>query len=140
MVDGAGALARFAAPYGLARLADGRILVADLFNNRIRAVALDGTVTTFAGSGAADGDAASATFSAPQDVAVDAAGNVYVADLQNFVVRRIAPDGTVSTLAGDGTGGWLDAGDLRAAQLHGLEGLDVSADGTQLWGRRRLAR
>jgi len=136
MLDGVGAIARFDAPYGMARLPDGRILVADLFNNRIRAVALDGTVTTFAGTGAAgatDGAAASATFNAPQDLAIDGAGNVYVADLENFVVRAIAPDGAVSTLAGDGSGGWLDSDDLRNAQLYGLEGIDVAADGSYLW-------
>jgi DNA-binding beta-propeller fold protein YncE len=133
MVDARGATARFSAPYGMAQLADGRILVADLYNNRIRAVELDGDVTTYAGDGAAgdvDGAAASASFSGPQDVAIDESGDVYVADLDNYVIRKIS-GGMVTTLAGDGVGGWADSVDLRAAEFFGLEGLAVG-DGA-LW-------
>jgi DNA-binding beta-propeller fold protein YncE len=133
--DGPGPTARFFGPYGVARLSDGRIAVADLFNHRIRAVELDGDVTTLAGAGgegADDGPALEATFSFPQDVAVDDAGVVYVSDTNNFVIRRLAA-GEVTTVVGSGTGGWLDSDDLRAAQIYGMEGIGVSADGTTLW-------
>jgi sugar lactone lactonase YvrE len=134
-VDGNGAAARFFGPYGVAVLPDGRIAVADLFNHRIRAVELDGDVTTLAGTGVAgfdNGAADGATFRYPQDLAVDAAGNLYIADLDNFVVRRLAA-GQVTTVVGSGTAGASDNDDLLAAQLYGLEGLDVSPDGATLW-------
>jgi DNA-binding beta-propeller fold protein YncE len=134
-VDGTGAAARFFGPYGVAVLGDGRIAVADLFNHRIRAVALDGAVTTIAGTGAegaADGAALSATFAHPQDVAVDDGGDLYIADVSNYVVRRLAA-GQVTTLVGSGQPGWQDDADLRTAELHGLEGLDVAPSGATLW-------
>ena len=115
-------------------MTDGRIAVADFGNRRIRAVALDGTVTTIAGSGATgadDGAALAATFGSPADVAVDAAGDVFVADTANYTVRELS-GGQVTTVVGS-TAGWLDSDDLRAAQLYGLEGLDVAADGHTMW-------
>ncbi|MCA9677882.1 MAG: hypothetical protein H6709_00470 [Kofleriaceae bacterium] len=134
--DDVGAAARFDGPYDVAVLPDGRIAVADLFNQRIRAVALDGTVTTLAGTGtpgATDGDAlTTATFQYPVGLAVDSAGDLYVTDTGNFVVRKLAA-GAVTTVVGDGTGDWLDSDNLLAARLYGLEGADVSADGATLW-------
>jgi DNA-binding beta-propeller fold protein YncE len=130
-----GADARLDGPYGVALLSDGRIAVADLFNHRIRAIELDGDVTTLAGTGAigsTNGAAASATFAYPQDLAVDAADNLYISDMENYVVRKLA-SGQVSTAVGSGTAGWLDSDDLLAAQLHGLEGIDVAAGGATLW-------
>jgi len=134
-VDLSGADARFHGPYGVAVLPDGRIAVADLFNHRIRAVALDGTVTTLAGTGvegANNGAAATATFSYPQDFAVDAAGNLYVSDTGNYVIRKLAA-GQVTTAVGAGTPGWLDSDNLLAAQLHGGEGIDMTTNGSTLW-------
>ncbi len=134
-VDANGAAARFFEPYGIVLLPDGRVAVADHGNHRIRAVALDGTVTTLAGNGTAganNGAIATATFSAPRDISIDNAGNLYIADTGNFVVRKIA-SGQVSTLVGSGVAGWLDHDDLLTAKLYGLEGLEVSADGTTLW-------
>ncbi len=135
MIDAHGVAARFSAPYGLALLPDGRIAVADYTNNRIRAVALDGEVTTLAGTGSAggtDGVAGNASFDAPQDVAVDAAGNIYVADSNNFQIRKISAAGDVVTLVGDGTGGYRDSAELLDARVFGLEGIDVAADGSTL--------
>lgn len=135
MTDARGGAARFSAPYGLALLPDGRIAVADYGNNRIRAIELDGDVTTLAGTGtagAADGGAAAASFDAPQDVAADSAGNLYVADSDNFQIRKLTADGQVITLVGDGTGGYRDSAELLDARIFGLEGIDVSADGTRL--------
>ncbi len=99
----------FSFPTGVAIDALGNIIVADAFNSRIRSIASDGTVTTIAGSGfgSADGASATAQFSTPRGVAIDALGNIIVADQNNDRIRRIAPDGTVSTIAG-GTFGFVN--------------------------------
>jgi sugar lactone lactonase YvrE len=89
-------------PVGVAVDAAGRVIVADTYNDRIRAIEPDGHVLTIAGgwqSGAVDGPAAEARFNTPCGVAVDAAGNVYVADTGNDAVRVISPTGVVSTLS-----------------------------------------
>ncbi|MGH8447057.1 MAG: hypothetical protein ACREVL_17450 [Solimonas sp.] len=132
-VDDSGAAARFNRPYGLALASDGALLVADRDNNRIRKLTLAGVVTTFAGTGAeghADGALASATLHNPQDVAVHG-GIVYVADTQNFLVRRIA-DGAMTTIAGTGERGYAP-GEGTSAQFAGLEGVDLTDDGGTLW-------
>src|SRR5690606_8083824 len=95
--------ARFHTPSGLARGMDGTVYVADTGNHAIRRIGVDGQVTTLAGGerGFVDGPAAQARFDAPMGVAVDAAGNVYVADTWNDRIRVIGVDGNVRTLAGD---------------------------------------
>ncbi len=102
--DGVGGAATFNLPIGVATDADGDIYVADYGNDTIRRVTPDGTVTTIAGAvgvrGSADGPGSSARFSSPTGVAVDAQGNVYVADLGNDTIRKITPDGIVRTIAG----------------------------------------
>ena len=90
---------------GLAVDRDGSVIVADRENRAIRRVAPDGTVTTIAGGngrGVRDGPAATAQFAGPTDVAVAADGTIYVADSYGHRIRKIAPDGTVTTLAGGG--------------------------------------
>ncbi len=106
--DGDGAAARFDTPSAIAIGGDGALYVADTGNHAIRRVSPDGAVTTIAGmagAGAVDGDAAGARFDTPCGVAVDAAGNIYLADTGNGAVRRIDASGVVSTLAAqvDGT-------------------------------------
>jgi sugar lactone lactonase YvrE len=106
--DGAGHDARFNGPVGIAVDATGRVIVADTYNDRIRAIHPDGRVTTIAGSGAtgaADGRAWEATFNSPSAVAVDATGGIYVADTGNDAVRLITPDGLVTTIMPGGPGG-----------------------------------
>ena len=133
MVDGAAAAAKFQEPYGLAVL-DGKVLVADAMNNRIREISLDGTVATLAGStgGFADGPVASAKFNRPQGVRVDSAGNIYVADTFNARIRKIS-GGTVTTIIGTGEAGYLDHDDALQAQIFGNEGLCVSGDGSRVF-------
>ena len=120
--DGPGGEALFSYPCGVAVDASSNVLVADLNNHCIRKVSPDGTVSTLAGSreqieGFADGRASDALFQFPEGVAVDKEGNVVVADKLNHCIRKVAPDGTVSTLAGSGVqgAGFADgpAGDAR---------------------------
>ena len=102
--DGIGSAARFNFPGGLAVDAAGNLYVADTFNDTVRKIAPDGTVTTLAGSaglsGSNDGTGANALFNQPGGVAADAAGNIYVADTANAIIRRITPAGSVTTMAG----------------------------------------
>lgn len=132
--EGVGAEARFDRPYDVVVVGD-RLLVADQNNHRIRSVTFDGRVSTYAGSGepgSVNGASATASFSRPQALAIDATGNVFVTELDGYAVRRISPDGDVTTVAGAGTGGFMD-GEPMSAQFFGLEGLDVSADGRVLF-------
>jgi sugar lactone lactonase YvrE len=114
--DGTGSLARFQFPFGIAVDSHGTIFVGDTWNHSVRKITPGGVVTTLAGTagqlGSSDGVGAEAKFFAPEGVAVDLQGNVYVADDGNHTVRKITPDGVVATLAGspgvtgsaDGTG------------------------------------
>ncbi len=134
MVDAKGAAARFSTPYGMV-FTGGHLLVADFDNNLIRSVELDGTVTTVSGSsggGYADGALGDAKYSKPQGMAITQDGTIFLTDLGNYRVRRIA-DTTVQTVSGDGTAGWLDSADSLTAQLYGLEGLSVTADGKRVF-------
>ncbi len=135
MVDGAGTVARFSAPYGVAVSSDGKLIVTDHDNNRIRLVGLDGTTTTLAGTtapGFKDGALSEAQFSGPQGVSVAANGDIFITDLGNFRVRRIA-GGRVDTIAGNGKGGYVDSDDPLAAEFYGLEGLAVVPDGSMVY-------
>jgi sugar lactone lactonase YvrE len=134
MVDGPGATARFASPYDIAVRSDGKLVVTDFDNNRLRVVGMDGTTATFTGAtaGFADGAMIDARFSHPQGLSVAANGDMYVTDLNNFRVRRIVGE-TVTTVAGNGNGGSFDSDDPLAAELFGLEGLSVVPDGSMLY-------
>jgi len=117
MDDGAGSEARFSSPVAVTVDRAGNVYVADNNNSTIRKVTPDGVVTTLAGSpgqnGDADGTGAGAQFDHPYGLSVDDGGNVYVADTSNSTIRKVTPEGVVTTLAGmagvsgskDGTGG-----------------------------------
>lgn len=97
--------ARLDKPRGVATDAAGNLYVADSDNHRIRRVDVSGTITTIAGTGGQGyrgdgGPATEAALSEPHGVSVDSAGNIYVADSGNGVVRKVGPDGTISTVAG----------------------------------------
>ncbi len=129
--EGIGAAAAFNTPSGIALDKQGNVYVADTGNHAIRKIAVDGTVTTLAGSGVAgyaDGQGAQAQFNGPVGVAVDEAGVVYVADTYNDRIRKIAPDGTVTTLAGGTRPGFVD-GIGEAAQFDTPCGIAVGKDG-----------
>lgn len=118
--------------------AEGTLYIADTLNHVIRRVTPDGMITTIAGTGepgnGGGDDPLAAALDTPSDVDVDAAGNVYVADTMNHCVRKVAPDGALSTAAGVcGTPGYEgDGGPASAALLDRPYGVAVAADGT-LW-------
>ena len=142
--DGAGAAARFAEPSAVVADGTGNLYVADTDNSTIRKITANGVVTTIAGStgsrGSADGTGSSAQFNGPYGIAVDASGNVYVADTGNKTVRKITAEGTVITLAGcagspgsvDGTGSTARFDDPRGVEVDGAGNVYVSdyADST----------
>jgi sugar lactone lactonase YvrE len=99
--DGTGAAAKFNQPYGVALDANGTIYVADQSNHAIRRITTTGVVTTLAGGtdGKADGTGTAAQFELPRAVALDPQGNIYVADFYSLHLRKITPDGVVSTVA-----------------------------------------
>src|SRR6202012_5396876 len=100
--------ATFYYPNSVAVDAGGNVFVSDGVNNLIRKIATDGTVSTFAGSGVAgavDSTGVNASFNGPAGLAFDATGNLYVADANNNEIRKITPDGVVTTVAGSGRQG-----------------------------------
>lgn len=109
--EGTGAQAMFNTPTGVAVDTTGNVFVADYMNNRIRKIATDGAITTFAGNGGtgyADGQGTQAMINGPHGITTDAAGNVYVAEGFGNRIRKITSTGLVSTLAGNGTTGFAD--------------------------------
>jgi len=123
--------AAFSDPFGIAVTVEGIVYVADAGeNNRIRKIAPDGTVTTFAGGseGFADGTATAASFNTPSGLALSKDGTVFVADTGNNRIRKITPEGKVSTIAGDGTAGYAD-GPAAQAKFNGPIGIAVDPRG-----------
>lgn len=132
-VDGVASSARFSAPWGLAIDPAGNLVVADSGNATVRRVTPGGTVTTIAGlagsAGSADGPGAAARFVQPAGVAVDAAGNIFVADAGNHTLRGITSAGVVTTIGGvAGTRGAADGPD-GAALFAGPAGVAVDPAG-----------
>lgn len=123
--------AAFCDPFGVAVANDGTIYIADAGeSNRIRKLTREGVLTTLAGGneGFSDGNGAAASFNTPSSLALDASGNLYVADTSNNRIRKVTPQGDVSTVAGDGTAGYLD-GPATQARFNGPIGVAVDAQG-----------
>ncbi len=122
-------------PYGVAVDSSGNLYIADSSNQRIRKVAAGGTITTVAGSGTQgfggdNGPATSASFSNPFGVAVDSSGNLYIADYTNQRIRKVSVGGTITTVAGNGAGGFSgDNGPATSASLHSPYGVGVDSSG-----------
>ncbi|WP_296250497.1 gluconolaconase [uncultured Stenotrophomonas sp.] len=132
--DGKGAQARFNGPMGVAVAADGRVYVADTWNDRIRVIATDGTVSTLAGGalpGWEDGQGAQARFDTPTDLKFDSHGNLWVADLQNNALRTVSSTGMVSTRVGMPNADRVLWGPMTLAITHD----DVVYVGERLSGR-----
>lgn len=124
--------ASFADPFGLAIDLAGNLFVADAGeSNRVRKISSDGVVSTLAGGteGYADGSGTSAQFNTPSGIAIDSSSNLYVADTGNNRIRKISPDGLVTTLAGNGEAGYTD-GPASSASFNGPIGVAVDQRGT----------
>ena len=123
-------------PGPLVRNAQGDLYVAETLNHVIRKIAFDGTVSTWAGSPAQgaflDGAGTISRFKSPSGLALDAAGNLYVADTGNQRIRKITPDGQVTTLAGTGTIG-ANNGPVLSATFNNPVGVAVSPDGLTVY-------
>lgn len=132
--DATGGAASFDMPFGIAVDASGNLFVADAGNHTIRKVTPAGVVSTFAGTsgawGGTDATGAAARFTSPQGIAIDAVGNLYVADTNNELIRKVSPGAVVTTLAGTvGVSGSLDAPVGTAATFHFPRGVAVAPDG-----------
>jgi uncharacterized protein (TIGR03437 family) len=130
---------KFASPQGLAWDLTGGLLIADAGNNRVRRVTPDGTITTVAGtlgagSSGDGGPATSAFLKGPTAVQVDQAGNIYIVDANNYKIRRIGTDGVISTVAGNGVGGYNgDGSPATAYSLNGPSDVAPAAAGCSLY-------
>jgi hypothetical protein len=122
-------------PKDVAVDAAGNLYIADTGNNRIRKVSPDGSISTIVGNSSYldsgdGGPAPSASLNMPSGVAVDGAGNLYISDTNHFRVRKVAPNGTITTVAGNGTRGYSgDGGPATAAQVVFPLGMKVNAAG-----------
>lgn len=132
---GAATAARLSNPNGVAVDRVGNIYIAEYNNHIVRKVSPSGVISTFAGTGSFGysgdgGSATAATLFNPMGVAVDTAGNVYVADYSNHVVRKINTAGVISTFAGNGSAGFGgDGGAATAAQVYRPVGLCIDDTG-----------
>ncbi len=131
---GAATAATLTLPSGVAADASGNVYIADTSNHRIRRVDTSGTIATFAGTGSAGstGDGSAATAAAlnfPRSAAVDASGNVYIADATNNRIRRVDTSGTISTIAGASAGFSGDGGAAASAALNLPFGVAVDSSG-----------
>lgn len=128
-VNASGTNARFNGVNGIAFDASGNLFISDFNNNSIRKSTPSGVVTTAAGSGiqgSANGTSATAQFNYPTGLAFDSVGNLYIADSNNNSIRKMTPDGTVTTFAGTGVAGYAD-GSGASSQFKSPNGIVVDS-------------
>jgi len=132
--DATGTAASFNYPSNIAADTTGVLYVTDSSNHTIRKIALDGAVTTLAGlagtSGSTDSTGASARFNTPAGIAIDSAGNLYVADTNNHTIRKITSLGVVTTLAGSAGLSGTTNGAGTAARFYHPAGIAIDTNGT----------
>ncbi|NOT54072.1 MAG: hypothetical protein HOP18_05660, partial [Deltaproteobacteria bacterium] len=127
-------------PRGIAVGPDGSVYIADQFNHRVRKVSPDGIIHTVAGGGApgSSGDGGPATqagVNRPFTLALGPDGSLYIGQAAEARVRRVSPDGIITTVAGNGTAGWSgDLGPATAASISDSPGLAVGVDGSLFLG------
>jgi uncharacterized protein YjiK len=134
--DGAAATsAKLDTPFDVARDSSGNIYIVDSNNNRIRKIDTNGNITTVAGDGTGgfggdNGAATSAQINTPRGIAIDSSGNIYIADTSNHRIRKVATNGTITTIAGTGTEGYSgDGGAAISAQFYYPYSLAFDSDG-----------
>ncbi|MDE0104869.1 MAG: hypothetical protein OXN89_21030 [Bryobacterales bacterium] len=141
--------AQLSSPSGLAADRAGNLYVADLYNYRIRRIDSSGMITTIAGTGQREhsgdgGKATEASLQGPSSLAFDRSGNLYIAGYYEHRVRRIDPDGIITTVAGTGKQGDRgDGGPTVEALLDGPSGLATDRDGNLFvsdWGNHRVRK
>ena len=132
---GLAANARLGAPAAVAIGAGGNVYIADLANSIVQKVSPTGIITPFAGTGTQgfsgdNGPAASAQLDGPYGLAISPAGELYISDSSNNRIRKVSPNGTITTIAGNGTPGYSgDNGPATAAQLNQPRGIAIDSSG-----------
>ena len=154
-IDGVGTNVEYTSPTDVKMDSSGNMFICDNGNNVIRKIDLSGNVTTFAGGGGSnqtgfqDGVGTNALFASPRSMDIDSSNTIFLADTDNFRIRKIMPDGTVTTFAGNGSNSEVDdvgtnasivsptgvafdiSGNLMVVQISGSHGLrKIAPDGT----------
>lgn len=132
LVNGAGAGAQLYNPQGIVADAQGNFYVSDQFNHVIRKITTAGVVSTFCGNGVlghVDGPAATASFYTPNGLAIDASGNVYVADEGNNLIVKITPAGVATTIAGTGVAAYVNSTNPLTAAFNAPKAIALDSQG-----------
>ena len=127
--------AQLVSPYAVAVAANGSVFIADMGNYRVRRVGSDGIITTVAGTGirgySGDGDLAIEADISANDIDVDSDGTIYISDGYYAYVRKVSPDGIITTIAGNGIAGFSGDGLLATdASIRATQGVTVGPDGS----------
>ena len=132
LVNGGGANAQFYNPQGIVADAQGNFYVSDQFNHVIRKITSAGVVSTFCGNGVlghVDGPAATASFYSPNGLAIDAGGNIYVADEGNNLIVKITPAGVATTIAGTGVAAYVNSTNPLTAAFNAPKAVALDSQG-----------